>query len=672
MRPRKASNKTPTPTPPKKTAATKAAKKSTTPKAQPSSDVLVENLLLEAEKSTPVKSPEVLEEKRNAGEHEKKAVLKDEDANPPVSAGEGLEGENVPEGSRAEILGGKVEDAAAVAEAKAEEQSAGDLTEKTMEKDQEEEKQSAENLKENVDHDADAKPAEEEKKDDAGNEEEVPDANVVDAYSELQNSMSMSERRKRKKLEVFVGGLDKEASEDDLRLVFEKVGEITELRLMKDLQTGKNKGYAFVRYATLDEAKRAVKELARTEIRGKKCGVVPLEEKDTIFLGNIDKNWTKDEVLNKLKEVGVENINDVTVIEDPSNTGVNRGFAFLELETHKDALTAFRTLRKKNAFGEDRTIKVAWAQPLNDPDEDVMEQVKSVFVDGLQPTWNEEKVKEHFGKFGEIERVVLACNIQSAKRKDFGFVNYTTREAAIACIEAFSKDDELIDGDSKVKVKVSLAKPSHKGKLRKGKSKGTNKGDLKGGSKGVSQGHVLKKHSSSTTAGAVVDKGLLGKGGQPTLPSATHEILHILRQQAAWGQGHAAVSGVSVGGLQQVSLVPHIQSMSTVQGYGHALPGVKRPHPALDGISVNSRGNPRARLESTIAAGGSSYDLSARGQAYLSGFTGPSVGQVYHHPNIGAALGGPYPPGSASYVSIGLQGASAHGGRSGGASHGKR
>jgi RNA recognition motif-containing protein len=77
-------------------------------------------------------------------------------------------------------------------------------------------------------------------------------------------------------------------------------------------------------------------------------------------------------------------------------------------------------------------------------------QVKSVFVDGLQPTWNEEKVKEHFGKFGEIERVVLACNIQSAKRKDFGFVNYTTREAAIACIEAFSKDDELIDGDSKV------------------------------------------------------------------------------------------------------------------------------------------------------------------------------------------------------------------------------
>jgi len=73
-------------------------------------------------------------------------------------------------------------------------------------------------------------------------------------------------------------------------------------------------------------------------------------------------------------------------------------------------------------------------------------QVKFVFVHGLLTTWNEEQVKVHFSKFGEIERVVLASNMESAKRKDFGFVNYTTREAAIACIEAFSKDDELVDG----------------------------------------------------------------------------------------------------------------------------------------------------------------------------------------------------------------------------------
>ena len=79
------------------------------------------------------------------------------------------------------------------------------------------------------------------------------------------------------------------------------------------------------------------------------------------------------QVLNKVKEVGVENIIDVTVIEDPQNTGNNRGFAFVKLESYKDAQIAFKTaLQKRNAFGTERPIKVAWAQPLNDPDEDVM------------------------------------------------------------------------------------------------------------------------------------------------------------------------------------------------------------------------------------------------------------------------------------------------------------
>lgn len=76
-------------------------------------------------------------------------------------------------------------------------------------------------------------------------------------------------------------------------------------------------------------------------------------------------------------------------------------------------------------------------------------QVKSVFVDGMPPTWDEEKVKEHFEKFGEIERIVLARNMLSAKRKDFGFVNYLERDAAMACIEAIN-NTEISDGDIKV------------------------------------------------------------------------------------------------------------------------------------------------------------------------------------------------------------------------------
>lgn len=60
---------------------------------------------------------------------------------------------------------------------------------------------------------------------------------------------------------------------------------------------------------------------------------------------------------------------------DPNNPESNRGFAFLELETNRDAQLAFKKLQKKDVFGKGRNIKVAWTEPLNDPDDEVMQKV---------------------------------------------------------------------------------------------------------------------------------------------------------------------------------------------------------------------------------------------------------------------------------------------------------
>lgn len=84
--------------------------------------------------------------------------------------------------------------------------------------------------------------------------------NMVDAEEEEHHAV-FKERRKRKEFEVFVGGLDKDATEDDLRKVFSEVGEVTEVRLMMNSQTKKNKGFAFLRFATVEQAKRACNDL---------------------------------------------------------------------------------------------------------------------------------------------------------------------------------------------------------------------------------------------------------------------------------------------------------------------------------------------------------------------------------------------------------------------------
>lgn len=98
----------------------------------------------------------------------------------------------------------------------------------------------------------------EEEVENAGEEAERPE--MVDAEEHDHREM-FQERRKRKEFEVFVGGLDKDVVGDDLRKVFSQVGEVTEVRLMMNPQTKKNKGFAFLRFATVEQARQAVTEL---------------------------------------------------------------------------------------------------------------------------------------------------------------------------------------------------------------------------------------------------------------------------------------------------------------------------------------------------------------------------------------------------------------------------
>lgn len=127
------------------------------------------------------------------------------------------------------------------------------------------------------------------------------------------------ERKIKKEHEIFVGGLDRDAEEEDVRKVFERIGEVVEVRLHKDPSTNKNKGYAFVKFANKEHAKRALSEMKNPvvcnysyflfctftlfilisyclQIHGKRCGTAPSEDNDSLFLGNICNTWTKEAV----------------------------------------------------------------------------------------------------------------------------------------------------------------------------------------------------------------------------------------------------------------------------------------------------------------------------------------------------------------------------------------
>ncbi|PWA42426.1 nucleotide-binding alpha-beta plait domain-containing protein [Artemisia annua] len=287
----------------------------------------------------------------------------------------------------------------------------------------------------------------------------------------------MKQRRK-----IFVHGLDKETKEEDIRNVFEKIVLFlfseTNVCTTADLAHSLRKfplmakhGIMWTKingWVLLDRLGFILKLFG--SIRGSTWHTAAVEANDSIVLNNIDKKWNNENVLSLLQKAGITKIDEVSVVPDPENTELNRGFAFIEFETKRDAQMAYRKLQIKNVFGECSKIKVAWAESLADPVEEEMHNVKSVFAEYIPSSWDEKEVKDHFKMFGEIESIALAKNLHSAKRNDFAFINYKTCEAALSCIEALTNKRSTRENGPKAHPKVSLAKSIPKGKPLKIKS----------------------------------------------------------------------------------------------------------------------------------------------------------------------------------------------------------
>jgi len=72
---------------------------------------------------------------------------------------------------------------------------------------------------------------------------------------------------------AFVGSLSYDATEGDIRDVFEKYGEIEEVYMPTDRETGKPRGFAFVKYTNKDDLDEAVKGADGQDIQGREIKV---------------------------------------------------------------------------------------------------------------------------------------------------------------------------------------------------------------------------------------------------------------------------------------------------------------------------------------------------------------------------------------------------------------
>ena len=267
--------------------------------------------------------------------------------------------------------------------------------------------------------------------------------------------------------EVFVGKLPRDCFEAELFPLFERCGAIYEMRLMMDF-SGFNRGYAFITYQCRDDAKRSVKELNNFEIRPNRLiGVCQSVDNCRLFVGGIPKTKKREEILDEMCKIS-EGVVDVIVYPSAHDKTKNRGFAFVEYESHRSAAMARRKLLPGKIQLWGHQIAVDWAEPEAEVDEDVMATVRVLYVRNLMMTTSEEQIKEIFDQFkpNSVERV--------KKLKDYAFVHFRERDDALNAMNRmngtilrvyasisvhFLSVGREIDGSI---VEVTLAKPVDK------------------------------------------------------------------------------------------------------------------------------------------------------------------------------------------------------------------
>ena len=281
--------------------------------------------------------------------------------------------------------------------------------------------------------------------------------------------------------EVFVSGLARTVTEEELRAAASPHGEIFELRLLTDAATGANRGYAFVVYVRREDAAAAAEALHNAEVKGRRVRASLSASKHRLFLGGLPKERVSRERLERLLRRAVVGIEAVELPGEPPAR--NRGFAFVDFHNTAAAEKARRTLSAPTFTVRGRPVTVSWAEPRAD-DSAAIAAVKSVYVSNLPDGCRPDELKAAFEQYGSVERVVIPQSRQGAQaapsasaapaagdaapasaaaaggsppaapRARFGFVHFVERSAALAAADAAEKPQ--LGGNT---LEVELAKP---------------------------------------------------------------------------------------------------------------------------------------------------------------------------------------------------------------------
>ena len=82
-------------------------------------------------------------------------------------------------------------------------------------------------------------------------------------------------------MRIYVGNLSFQATEESLREAFAQHGEVEEVAIITDRDTGRSRGFAFVTMSDDEQAQAAIEALNGTDLEGRTISVNEARPKST-------------------------------------------------------------------------------------------------------------------------------------------------------------------------------------------------------------------------------------------------------------------------------------------------------------------------------------------------------------------------------------------------------
>jgi RNA recognition motif-containing protein len=89
-------------------------------------------------------------------------------------------------------------------------------------------------------------------------------------------------------MNMYVSNLGFHVTEDDLRKLFEPFGQVESAKVIADRETGRSRGFGFVKMDVDDEANKAMAALNNKQLEGRAISVTVAREKER---SNDRKRW---------------------------------------------------------------------------------------------------------------------------------------------------------------------------------------------------------------------------------------------------------------------------------------------------------------------------------------------------------------------------------------------